>query len=129
MRKKEPEGSFFIVLTQISKMAPGRIEEIKSYVIGILAVKQTEIKMKKHIEKIIYAVIVIITLIVFVFYFAACGNDITSSFGTVKTKSIELTDDEGETLAKVKAVKDASGKSVVNIMDKDGNVIGVFSGK
>lgn len=85
--------------------------------------------MKKHIEKIIYAVIVIITLIVFVFYFAACNNDITSSFKTVKTKSIELTDEEGETLAKVKAVKDAAGKSVVNIMDKDGNVIGVFQGK
>ncbi len=85
--------------------------------------------MKKHIEKIIYAVIVIITLIVFVFYFAACGNDITSSFGTVKAKSIELTDSEGETIATVKAVKDATGKSVVNIMDKNGNVIGIFSGK
>ena len=85
--------------------------------------------MKKHIEKIIYAVIVIITLIVFVFYFAACGNDITSSFGTVKAKSIELTDEEGETIATVKAVKDATGKSVVNIMDKNGNVIGVFQTK
>lgn len=85
--------------------------------------------MKKHLEKIIYAIVVIITLIVFVFYFAACSNDITSSFGTVKTKSIELTDGEGETIATVKAVKDATGKSVVNIMDKDGNVIGVFQGK
>ena len=85
--------------------------------------------MERHIKKILFGIIAIITLIVFVFYFAACSNDITSSFGTVKTKSIELTDDEGETLAIVKAVKDASGKSVVNIMDKDGNVIGVFQGK
>ena len=85
--------------------------------------------MENHIKKIVFGIIAIITLIVFVFYFAACNNDITSSFGTVKTKSIELLDDEGETIAKVKAVKDASGKSVVNIMDKDGNVIGVFSGK
>ena len=85
--------------------------------------------MEKHIKKIVYAIVVLITLIVFVFYFAACGNDITSSFGTVKAKSIELTDSEGETIATVKAVKDAAGKSVVNIMDKDGNVIGVFSGK
>ncbi|NOS85436.1 MAG: hypothetical protein HOP31_09880 [Ignavibacteria bacterium] len=43
--------------------------------------------MKKHLEKIIYAIVVIITLIVFVFYFAACNNDITSSFGMVKAKS------------------------------------------
>ncbi len=85
--------------------------------------------MEKHIKKIVFGIIAIITLIVFVFYFAACSNDITSSFGTVKAKSIELTDSEGETIATVKAVKDAAGKSVVNIMDKDGNVIGVFSGK
>jgi hypothetical protein len=85
--------------------------------------------MENHIKKIVFGIIAIITLIVFVFYFVACNNDITSSFGTVKTKSIELLDDEGETIAKVKAVKDASGKSVVNIMDKDGNVIGVFQGK
>lgn len=85
--------------------------------------------MEKHIKKIVYAIVALITLIVFMFYFAACGNDISSSFGTVKTRSIELTDDDGETLAKVKAVKDASGKSVVNIMDKNGNVIGVFRGK
>ncbi len=85
--------------------------------------------MEKHIKKIVYAILVLITLIVFMFYFAACGNNITSSFGTVRTKSIELTDGDGETLAKVKAVKDASGKSVVNIMDKNGNVIGVFEGK
>jgi len=85
--------------------------------------------MEKHIKKITYGIIVIITLLLFVFYFAACGNDITSSFGTVKTKSIELVDEDGETLAKVKAVKDAAGKSVVNIMDKDGNVIGVFQGR
>ena len=85
--------------------------------------------MEKHIKKIVFGIVAIITLIVFVFYFVACNNDITSSFGTVKTKSIELLDDEGETIAKVKAVKDATGKSVVNIMDKDGNVIGVFQGK
>ena len=85
--------------------------------------------MEKHIKKIVFGIVAIITLIVFVFYFVACNNDITSSFGTVKTKSIELLDDEGETIAKVKAVKDASGKSAVNIMDKDGNVIGVFQGK
>ena len=85
--------------------------------------------MENHIKKIVFGIIAIITLIVFIFYFVACNNDITSSFGTVKTKSIELLDDEGETIAKVKAVKDASGKSVVNIMDKDGNVIGVFQGK
>ena len=85
--------------------------------------------MENHIKKIVFGIIAIITLIVFVFYFVACNNDITSSFGTVKTKSIELLDDEGETIAKVKAVKDATGKSVVNIMDKDGNVIGVFQGK
>ncbi len=85
--------------------------------------------MEKHIKKILFGIIAIITLIVFVFYFAACGNDITSHFDTVKVKSIELTGDDGETLAKVKAVKDAAGKSVVNIMDKDGNVIGVFTGK
>lgn len=85
--------------------------------------------MENHIKKIVFGIIAIITLIVFVFYFVACNNDITSSFGTVKTKSIELVDDEGEMLAKVKAVKDATGKSVVNIMDKDGNVIGIFQGK
>jgi hypothetical protein len=85
--------------------------------------------MEKHIKKILFGIIAIITLIVFMFYFAACGNDITSHFDTVKVKSIELTGDDGETLAKVKAVKDATGKSVVNIMDKDGNVIGVFTGK
>jgi len=85
--------------------------------------------MEKHIKKIVFGTVAIITLIVFVFYFVACNNDITSSFGTVKTKSIELLDDEGEMIAKVKAVKDATGKSVVNIMDKDGNVIGVFQGK
>ncbi|MEO8514344.1 MAG: hypothetical protein ABI543_12335 [Ignavibacteria bacterium] len=85
--------------------------------------------MEKHIKKILFGIIAIITLIVFVFYFAACGNDITSHFDTVKVKSIELTGDDGETLAKVKAIKDTSGKSVVNIMDKDGNVLGVFSGK
>jgi len=85
--------------------------------------------MENHIKKIVFGIIAIITLIVFVFYFVACNNDITSSFGTVKTKSIELLDDEGETIAKVKAVKDATGRSVVNIMDKDGNVIGVFQGK
>jgi len=85
--------------------------------------------MENHIKKIVFGIIAIITLIVFVFYFVACNNDITSSFGTVKTKSIELLDDEGEMIAKVKAVKDATGKSVVNIMDKDGNVIGVFHGK
>ena len=85
--------------------------------------------MENHIKKIVFGIIAIITLIVFVFYFVACNNDITSSFGTVKTKSIELLDDEGEMIAKVKAVKDATGKSVVNIMDKDGNVIGVFQGK
>ncbi len=85
--------------------------------------------MENHIKKIVFGIIAIITLIVFVFYFVACNNDVTSSFGTVKTKSIELLDDEGEMIAKVKAVKDATGKSVVNIMDKDGNVIGVFQGK
>ena len=85
--------------------------------------------MENHIKKIVFGIIAIITLIVFVFYFVACNNDITSSFGTVKTKNVELLDDEGETIAKVKAVKDATGKSVVNIMDKDGNVIGVFQGK
>lgn len=85
--------------------------------------------MEKHIKKIIYAVVVIITLLLFMFYFAACGNDIISHFDTVKARSIELTGEDGETLAKVKAVKDASGKSVVNIMDKDGNIIGVFSSK
>ena len=85
--------------------------------------------MENHIKKIVFGIIAIITLIVFVFYFVACNNDITSSFGTVKTKSIELLDDEGEMIAKVKAVKDATGKSVVNLMDKDGNVIGVFQGK
>jgi len=85
--------------------------------------------MENHIKKIVFGIIAIITLIVFIFYFVACNNDITSSFGTVKTKSIELLDDEGEMIAKVKAVKDATGKSVVNIMDKDGNVIGVFQGK
>ncbi len=85
--------------------------------------------MEKHIKKILFGIIAIITLIVFVFYFVACNNDITSSFGTVKAKSLELTDDDGETLAKVKAVKDASGKSVVKIMDKNGNVIGIFEAK
>lgn len=85
--------------------------------------------MEKHIKKIVFGIAVVITLVLFIFYFASCGNNITSSFGTVKAKSIELTDEDGETLARVKAVKDASGKSVVNIMDKDGNVIGVFSGK
>lgn len=85
--------------------------------------------MEKHIKKILFGIAAVITLVLFIFYFAACGNDITSSFGTVKTKSIELTDEDGETLAKVKAIKDASGKSVVNIMDKDGNVIGVFVGR
>jgi len=85
--------------------------------------------MEKHIKKIAFGIIAIITLLLFVFYFAACNNDITSSFGTVRTKTIELTDDDGEIIAKVKAVKDASGKSIVNIMDKDGNVIGIFQGK
>ncbi|GEM_PF-1971584 len=85
--------------------------------------------MEKHIKKIAFGIVAIITLLLFVFYFAACNNDITSSFGTVRTKIIELTDDDGETIAKVKAVKDASGKSIVNIMDKDGNVIGIFQGK
>lgn len=85
--------------------------------------------MEKHIKKILFGLIAVVTLLLFLFYFAACNNDITSSFGTVKAKSIELTDSEGETIATVKAVKDAAGKSVVNIMDKDGNVIGVFVGK
>ncbi|HMQ78528.1 MAG TPA: hypothetical protein PKE39_16250 [Ignavibacteria bacterium] len=85
--------------------------------------------MEKHIKKILFGLIAVVTLLLFLFYFAACNNAITSSFGTVKAKSIELTDDEGETIATVKAVKDAAGKSVVNIMDKDGNIIGVFVGK
>jgi hypothetical protein len=41
--------------------------------------------MEKHIKKILFGIIAIITLIVFVFYFVACSNDITSSFGTVKS--------------------------------------------
>ena len=85
--------------------------------------------MEQHIKKIIFGIIAVITLIVFMFYFAACNNDITSNFGNVRTKSIELTDEDGETIAKVKAVKDASGRSVVSIVDKDGSVLGVFHAK
>ncbi|MBE2217552.1 MAG: hypothetical protein IAE90_05075 [Ignavibacteria bacterium] len=85
--------------------------------------------MEQHIKKIIFGIVAVITLIVFMFYFVACGNDITSNFGNVRTKSIELTDEDGETIARVKAVKDASGRSVVSIVDKDGSVLGVFQAK
>ncbi|HMT10420.1 MAG TPA: hypothetical protein PKA39_02225 [Ignavibacteria bacterium] len=85
--------------------------------------------MEQHIKKIIFGIIAVITLIVFMFYFAACNNDITSNFANVRTKSIELTDEDGETIAKVKADKDASGRSVVSIVDKDGSVLGVFQAK
>ncbi len=85
--------------------------------------------MEKHIKKIIFGIIAVITLIVFMFYFVACGNDITSTFGTVRTKSIELTDEEGETIAKVKTVKDASGRSMISFTDKEGNVMGIFQPK
>lgn len=82
--------------------------------------------MKKHFKKIIFGIIAIITLLLFVFYFAACSNDITSNFGTVRAKNIELTSDDGEILAKVKAVKDGGGKTVVQVLDKDGNLMGTF---
>lgn len=82
--------------------------------------------MKNHFKKIVFGIIAIITLLLFIFYFAACSNDITSSFGTVKAKNIELTDDGGETLARVKAVKDPNGKTIVQVLDKDGNLMGTF---
>lgn len=81
--------------------------------------------MKNHFKKIVFGIIAMVTLLLFLFYFAACSNDITSSFGTIRAKNIELTSDDGEILAKVKAVKEG-GKTVVQVLDKDGNLMGTF---
>lgn len=77
-------------------------------------------------KKFLFIILIILPVSVF---FPACENNITSRFDTVKAKTIELTNEEGETIAKVKAAKDASGKSVVNIMDAQGNIIGSFQAK
>ncbi len=85
--------------------------------------------MEHFMKKLIYIAIVIITLVVFVFYFVACSNDITAHYDTISAKSIILTGDDGEVMAKVKAEKDATGKTVVKIISIDGTVMGTFQGK
>jgi hypothetical protein len=60
--------------------------------------------------------------------FIGCENSITGNYETVRAKNIELTDGS-ETLAKITAAKDADGKVIVAVKDKNGNLIGTITAK